>query len=258
MVSDEPLILLSNDDGVEAEGLQALRASLLRLGRVVVVAPATDQSARSHSLTLVRPLRHQQVASDTHAIDGTPADCIYVALYRARFLPRWPDLVCSGINHGYNLGSDTFYSGTVAAAREAALRGIPALALSCGHGRSLSAAATVAGMMAERMLSAEYEGGVLLNVNFPPDTPYQGIKPTRLGRRTYVEEVTVRRDPRGKEYFWIGSPEARHERMDDSDTDAVDSGKVSVTPLSLDGTDASELGLAAWVSSSAHAGMDEE
>ena len=128
-VTDRPLILLSNDDGVNARGLRALRDALVVLGRVIVVAPTSEQSASSHALTLHRPLRHRVVDEDVHSVDGSPADSVYVALYRADLLPRWPDLVVSGINRGYNLGTDVYYSGTVAAAREAALRGVPAMAI---------------------------------------------------------------------------------------------------------------------------------
>lgn len=246
-----PLILLSNDDGVAARGLRTLRDALRVIADVVTVAPANEQSAGSHSLTLSRPLRHREIEDDVHSIDGTPADCIYVALYRERFLPRWPDLVVSGINHGYNLGTDIFYSGTVAAAREGALRGIPSIAFSMGPNGSFEEAAKVAMLMCARMLdtpgSREGDRGALLSVNFPPETPYRGVRAARLGKRLYLEEVTVRSDPRGKEYYWIGGPGARHEPMEGSDTEAVDAGYVSVTPLVLDATDADDFGLAAWV-----------
>jgi 5'-nucleotidase len=258
-MAERPLILLSNDDGVDARGMRTMRERLLELGHVVTVAPATQQSAGSHSLTLHRPLRHREVGEDLHSVDGTPADCIYVALYRERFLPRWPDLVVSGINHGFNLGTDTFYSGTVAAAREAALRGIPSIALSLGPDGSFETAARVGERLCAKMLDApgteEGDRGALLNVNLPPATPYRGIRATRLGRRVYLDEVTVRRDPRGKEYFWIGGPGAHHEPMEGADTEAVDEGYVSVTPLLLDATDPEDLGLAAWV---AGVGVEDE
>lgn len=261
-MSERPLILLSNDDGVHARGLVTLREALRTMGDLVTVAPATEQSAGSHSLTLSRPLRHRTLETDVHSVDGTPADCIYIALYRDRFLPRWPDLVVSGINHGYNLGADTFYSGTVAAAREAALRGIPSIAFSLGPNGSFTEAAKVAAVLAARMIESpgtrEGERGALLNVNFPPGDSYRGVRPTRLGRRVYVDEVTVRTDPRGKEYYWIGGPGAHpHEPVEGSDTDAVDRGYVSVTPLLLDATDPNDFGLAAWVAG-AEAQREEE
>ncbi len=247
-----PLILLSNDDGVHARGLRSLREALGLIADVVTVAPTDEQSAGSHSLTLSRPLRHRMLDDDLHGIDGTPADCIYVALYRERFLPRWPDLVVSGINHGFNLGTDIFYSGTVAAAREGALRGIPAIAFSLGPKGSFDEAAKVATVLCARMLDRpgirEGDRGVLLNVNFPPSLPYRGVRATRLGRRVYHDEVTVRTDPRGKEYYWIGGPGAHpHEPLEGSDTEAVDDGWVSVSPLLLDATEPDDLGLAAWV-----------
>ncbi|MCB9591900.1 MAG: 5'/3'-nucleotidase SurE [Sandaracinaceae bacterium] len=257
-VTDRPLILLSNDDGVEARGLHALREALLPLGDVFVVAPRTEQSAGSHSLTLSRPLRHRTHEANVHSVDGTPADCIYVALYRDRLLPRRPDLVVSGINHGYNLGTDVHYSGTVAAAREAALRGIPSIAFSLARpGGRLEVAAVHARALVERALVApgdiEGERGPLLNVNFPPGDTYRGTRATRLGKRVYSDEVDVRLDPRGNEYYWIGGPKAHHEPIEGADTEAVDAGYVSITPLLLDPTDPGELGLAAWL-----AGPDSE
>lgn len=250
-MTERPLILLSNDDGVDALGFRTMLARLRELGQVVAVAPATQQSAGSHSLTLHRPLRHRVVGEDIYSIDGTPADCIYVSLYRRTFLPRWPDLVVSGINHGFNLGTDIFYSGTVAAAREAALRGIPSIALSLGPDGSFEEAAQVGQRLCAKMLDApgtrEGDHGALLNVNFPSRTEYRGVRATRLGRRVYLDEVVVRRDPRGLEYFWIGGPGSHHEPIQRSDTEAVDEGYVSVTPLLLDATHPDNLGLAAWI-----------
>lgn len=253
-MDERPLILLSNDDGVHAEGLRALRAELATFADVVVVAPLFEQSANSHSLTLARPLRHREI-DGLHAVDGTPADCIYVALYGDRFLPRRPDAVVSGINHGYNLGSDTFYSGTVAAAREGALRGVPAIAFSLGMGRvetairpadaqkpTMTGLAPIAARMARRFVeatrgAADDRGAPLLNVNFPAGLAVpRGIRATRLGRRRYTDEVEVREDPRGREYLWIGGPSAFHDPAAGSDTEAVDEGYVSVTPLALDAT----------------------
>ncbi len=253
-----PLLLLSNDDGVHADGIRALYEELRRLGDVVVVAPLNEQSANSHSLTLARPLRHR-IIDGFHAIDGTPADCIYAALYGKRFLDRRPDLVLSGINHGYNLGSDTFYSGTVAAAREGALRGIPAMAFSLGMAASktgerptMQATAVIAATLVERMLRAPSPDNPvhapLLNVNFPAGTPHpSGVRATRLGRRRYDDEIEMREDPRGREYFWIGGPNAFHDPSEGSDTEAVDEGLVSITPLALDASRADHIPLANFV-----------
>jgi len=241
--------MVSNDDGVHARGNVALREALETVGEVHTIAPEREQSANSHSLTLHRPLRHRRISDRVHAVDGTPADCVYVGLYHQAILPRQPDLVVSGINHGPNLGSDTHYSGTVAAAREGALRGIPAMAFSIGGRTDLAACARLAAGMAERLLGATIPPGptLLLNVNFPPGEP-KGIRATRLGRRTYDDTITVRRDPRGREYFWIGGPGPEpHEPIEGSDTQAVDEGYVSVTPLLIEVTHVEHLGLAAWV-----------
>lgn len=254
----EPIILLSNDDGVQAKGLRFLREALSAHARVITVAPQTEQSANSHSLTLHRPLRHRRLDEDVHSVDGTPADCIYVALHRNDLVPRRPDLVVSGINHGYNLGVDTYYSGTVAAAREGALRGIDAIAFSMGTKGNLVEGARTAARIAARLLSAPKREpstpATLLNVNFPPTESYAGVRATRLGRRIYVDGVDVREDPRGREYFWVGGPGAHHEPMEGSDTEAVDEGWVSVTPLILDATSGDGFGLAAWVAAE---GQDE-
>jgi 5'-nucleotidase len=250
-MADRPLILVSNDDGVYAPGLIALREAVADLGEVVTVAPLTEQSAGSHSLTLSRPLRHREIAPGVHSIDGTPADCIYIALFHEHLLQRRPDLVLSGINHGPNLGSDVFYSGTVAAAREASLRGIPAIAFSNGGGVPMGEVAALARRLVTRLLAATLPPGQapLLSVNVPAP-PIRGIRATKLGRRLYDEVVVVRQDPRGRDYLWIGGPKARHELVEGSDTEAFDAGYVSVTPLHNEGTHAEHLGIAAWVAGS--------
>ena len=248
----KPLILLSNDDGVYAQGIRALAAALSSIADVVVVAPLHEQSAKSHALTLAHPLRHRLI-DGFHAIDGTPADAIYVGLFRHELLPRTPDLVVSGINHGYNLGSDTFYSGTVAAAREGALRNIPSIAFSLGGsdlGFDFEVCAPIAVSIVDRVLaSAKTKKTPLLNVNFPAlhlrdGGPPKGIRATRLGSRRYEDEVDVRQDPRGRDYYWIGGPNAFHDASDGSDTEAVDAGFVSITPLGLDATEHDHLSLA--------------
>lgn len=251
----KPLILLSNDDGVYAAGIRTLAAALSTIADVVVVAPLHEQSANSHALTLARPLRHRLI-DGFHAVDGTPADSIYVGLFRRELLPRTPDLVVSGINHGYNLGSDTFYSGTVAAAREGALRNIPSIAFSLGGsdlGFDFDVCAPIAVSIVERVLkTAKSVKTSLLNVNFParhlrtalPDGTPNGIRATRLGVRRYEDEVDVRQDPRGRDYYWIGGPNAFHDTSAGSDTEAVDAGFVSITPLGLDATEHDHMALA--------------
>lgn len=262
-----PLILLSNDDGYFAPGLRALGAALEAIADVIVCAPETNQSATSHSLTLHRILRLRTARPGIFAVDGTPADCVYVALHSGtRVLPRRPDLVVSGMNHGMNLGVDVFYSGTVAAAREGALAGIPALAVSADLNANPAAAAALGASLAlalietrratappEELRAAREErsadGGSLgsdealailsprraplLNLNIPPGDGWP-VRSTRLGARLYAQDVLFREDPRGREYLWIGGAEPRHEPVPGSDTEAYDEGIASLTPLSLD------------------------
>jgi 5'-nucleotidase len=234
-MAESTLVLLSNDDGYASPGIRAMRAALVARGaRVVVVAPETEQSASSHSLSLHRPLRLRSVEQDVFALDGTPADCVYVALHAGpRTLPRRPDLVVSGLNHGMNLGQDAFYSGTIAAAREGALRGIPALATSAHHSADLDASATLAARVAFALPRSSSDRAPLLNLNVPVRWN-GGLKATRLGARIYEEVVDFRSDPRGREYLWLGGPGVRHERDEGTDTDAYDDGFASLTPLLLD------------------------
>lgn len=247
-----PLILLSNDDGYDAAGLVALRVALRTFADVVTVAPHSEQSAQSHAISLHRPLRHYAIGDDMHAIDGTPVDCVYVGLF-GHLLPRRPDLCASGINLGPNLAGDVVYSGTVAAAREAALRGVPAIAFSqVGEATParLAASARVAAVLCRRALGLTLPKTAqvpLLNVNFPA-VDARGVRTTRLGVRHYSEGVDERDDPRGRKYYWIGGPGGpRHDQVEGSDTEAVDEGFVSVTPLQLDATFPDHLAFAASV-----------
>ncbi len=245
----KPLILVVNDDGVAAQGNIVLREALSAVGEVWTVAPAREQSTNSHSLTLHKPLRLSQIAERVYAVNGTPADCTYVALFHQDLLPRRPDLVVSGINHGPNLGSDIHYSGTVAAARESALKGIPSFAMSALSKKNLAACAEMGAELVARFWSAERQDGPapLLNINFPAGE-IRGIRATRLGRRTYDDTIEVRTDPRGRDYMWIGGPGPRpHEEIEGSDTQAVDQGFASITPLNLDVTYGAHFGIAAWV-----------
>lgn len=229
-----PLILLSNDDGHARRGIRTLREALLPLGDVVIVAPEVEQSASSHALSLHRPLHARKVEPDIFAVDGTPADCVYVALFHDRLLPRRPDLVVSGLNHGLNLAQDAFYSGTVAAAREGALRGIHALAASAHAKADRAKAAELAARIAAALLATPAtRPALLLNLNVPG--PWNGeVRVTRLGARMYEERLDFRHDPRGNEYFWLGGPGVRHEPDPETDTDAHEAGAASVTPLALD------------------------
>jgi 5'-nucleotidase len=235
-VSSKPFILLSNDDGVMAPGISALADALADLADVMVAAPDRERSAASHSISLDRPLRVDQVRSNVYAIDGTPVDCVYLALLH--LVPRKPDLCVSGINNGFNLGSDVFYSGTVGAALEAALRGVPAIALSVERRwpQDFAPAAGFARSLVQEVLArgAEaIEAGSLLNVNLPAG-PVRGFNLTSLGKRLYRDQVDVREDLRGRAYYWIGGPEERGEDVPGSDCEAVRSGLASVTPLHLD------------------------
>ena len=249
-----PLILLSNDDGFRAAGLQQMRQALAALGDVVVCAPHSEQSASSHSISLTTPLRLREHEPGLFSVDGTPADSVYVALCsRGRVLPRSPDLVVSGINHGLNLAGDVFYSGTVAAAREAALRGFRGLALSAGPAADLAGAAACGVGIARAFLAEPLPRaglGVLLNVNFPPGDRWP-IRATRLGQRRYEDAAEFRTDPRGGEYLWLGGSRAIHGEAAGSDTEAYDAGVVGVTPLSLEMWDSEQTHLVERIAASA-------
>jgi 5'-nucleotidase len=237
--NSRPLILLSNDDGVNAPGIRAAEEALRPLGEVILTAPDRERSATSHSISLDRPLRAEEERPGVFSIDGTPVDCVYLALLH--LVPRKPDLVVSGINHGYNLGSDVFYSGTVAAAVEGALRGVASIAVSLERRRQPDfgpAAAFLRALVAEA-LGRGPEGlppGRVLNVNVPSGD-VTGYEVTFLGRRVYRDLVDVRHDLRGRAYYWIGGPEAEAEDAPGSDMTAVQAGRASVTPLMLDLTD---------------------
>lgn len=231
-----PVILVSNDDGVHAEGIRTLARVLAPLGRVYTVAPETEQSATSHAITLSRPLRLRQLEPCRFAVDGTPVDSVYVALHHTGLLPARPAVVVSGINHGLNLGSDVFYSGTVAAAREGALRGIPSVAVSLARDGDLELAGRIAHDLVQALLERRGDLAdrvVLLNVNVPAGR-VRGVRTTRLGPRLYDEIVEIRTDPRGQQYLWIGGPAVTHLPSEGTDTAAYEEGYASVTPLTID------------------------
>ncbi|MFN7133457.1 MAG: 5'/3'-nucleotidase SurE [Myxococcales bacterium] len=230
-------ILLSNDDGIFAEGLRALYDALAPIAEVWVVAPDREQSASSHSITLHRPLRIRQQGERWFAVDGTPTDCVFVAVNHLMREHR-PDVVCSGINHGANLGNDVIYSGTVAAAMEGALLGISSIAFShVGRSWDFPPRARFAAQLVNVVAENPLPRSTLLNVNFPPG-PARGYAFTTLGKRSYGEAVIEKTDPRGRLYYWIGGSEASHEDIPGSDCNAVfDDSLVSVTPLNLDFTD---------------------
>jgi 5'-nucleotidase len=231
-----PRILVTNDDGVFSEGIRLLARRLEELGEVVIVAPDREQSASGHSLTLHRPLRMRRLEESVHSVDGTPTDCVNLAvLWLMRERP--PDLVVSGINFGLNMGDDVTYSGTVSAAFEASLLGIPSVAFSqeVGEPFSFAGAAEFARELVGRLLREERPPDLLLNVNLPTG-PIRGVSLTRLGQRIYKQSVVEKRDPNGRPYFWIaGTPEWTVE--EGTDHEAVSSGRASITPLHLDLTD---------------------
>ncbi|GGB84453.1 5'/3'-nucleotidase SurE [Pseudoduganella buxea] len=239
-------ILISNDDGYLAPGINALAEALAQIADIVVVAPDSNRSGASNSLSLDRPLSVQQAANGFYFVNGTPTDCVHIALTGLMDTP--PDLVVSGINHGPNMGDDTLYSGTVAAATEGYLFGIPAIAFSQGtYGWShVEDAARAARDIVQRYADA-LQKPYLLNVNIP-NLPYEALGqplPTRLGRRHQAEPVIKALDPRGREIFWIGPPGACKDAGEGTDFHAVAAGRISMTPLQIDLTHKQQLDLLA-------------
>jgi 5'-nucleotidase len=226
-----PLLLVTNDDGVHAPGLAALAEALGELGEVYVVAPEREQSACGHALTLHRPLRTHQWGERRFAVNGTPSDCVNLGVLG--FLPERPVLVASGINHGSNLGDDVTYSGTVSAAMEGTLLGVPSIAISLLDGGDIAEAARVARLIAMRVLVSGLAPKTLLNVNVPAGVP-RGIRLTRLGHRVYSEKIVEQADPRGRAHYWIGAGPPQWEALEGTDMGAVHEGYVAVTPLHLD------------------------
>lgn len=235
-------ILISNDDGYLAPGINALAEALATVADITVVAPDSNRSGASNSLSLDRPLSVSKAANGFYFVNGTPTDCVHVAL--TGMLDFRPDLVVSGINNGQNMGDDTLYSGTVAAATEAYLFGIPAIAFSqVNHGwEHIDAAARVAREIVLRRFDA-LPAPYLLNVNIP-NLPYEQmgpLVPTRLGRRHQAEPVIRAQDPRGREIFWIGAPGACRDAGEGTDFYATAQGQISVTPLQVDLTHRTQL-----------------
>jgi 5'-nucleotidase len=243
-------ILLSNDDGYYAPPIALLAELLAPLGEVTVVAPERDRSGASNSLTLDRPLTVRRAQSGFYYVNGTPTDCVHVAL--TGLLAQPPDLVVSGINDGANMGEDTLYSGTVAAATEGYLLGIPSLAVSLAlEGReNFRAAGRVTVELVERLKRRPFSEVLLLNVNVP-DLEFdalRGLQVTRLGRRHKAEPVTKTKTPRGETVYWVGPAGAAQDAGEGTDFHAVANGRVSITPLQVDLTRVSQLGsLAEWL-----------
>jgi 5'-nucleotidase len=252
-VSSKKKILVTNDDGVYSEGIRLLARELAALGEVTVVAPDREQSATGHSLTLTRPLRMQKLEEGWYAVDGTPTDCVNLAVLWL-MKERAPDLIVSGINFGLNLGDDVTYSGTVSATFEGSLLGVPSIAFSqeVAEGFSFARSARVAARFVASLLAeAELPPDLLFNVNFPARGAL-GVRFTRLGKRVYKQSVVENVDPRGREYYWIaGTPEWQHD--EGTDHEAVREGWVSVTPLHLDLTDYRGLESYAGIAGRLHA-----
>lgn len=230
-------ILVTNDDGIYSEGIKLLAAELAEVAEVWVVAPDREQSASGHSLTLHRPLRMRKLDERWFAVDGTPTDCVNLASL-VLMKDHQPDLICSGINFGVNMGDDVTYSGTVSATFEGTLLGIPSVAFSqeIGEGFSFAPGAEFArNLVSELAQEPELPRDLLLNVNFPAGG-FTGVEWTRLGHRRYQQQVVEKIDPRGRKYYWIAGTPVWTEK-EGTDFSAVATGKVSITPLHLDLTD---------------------
>jgi 5'-nucleotidase len=226
-------ILVTNDDGYRSEGLLALAGALAPLGEVTIVAPMSEASAIGHALTLRRPLRIEHMSDRLFAVDGTPTDCVNIAV--TQIFKGLPDLVVSGINKGWNLGDDVTYSGTVAGALEAALLGVQAIGVSLRFSRSFdfSHAARASAAIAESLFESPLPSRTFLNVNVPKGEP-KGYRVTVQAKRNHVTSVAERHDPKGHPYYWIEEGQDEWEPHDQSDYQAVRDGYVSVTPLHPD------------------------
>jgi 5'-nucleotidase len=227
-------ILVTNDDGVRSDGLKALGEALRPLGEVTIVAPTVEASAIGHALTLRRPLRLERVADRVFAVDGTPTDCVNIAV--ATVLKGLPSLIVSGINRGWNLGDDVTYSGTVSGALEGALLGVPSLAVSLQDAirpSDFRGAARAAAIVARTVLRKGLPARTFLNINVPRGRT-KGFRVTVQAKRNHVTTVGERRDPRGQSYFWIEEGQNEWEAHDRSDYQAVRDGYISVTPLQPD------------------------
>jgi 5'-nucleotidase len=233
-------ILLTNDDGINADGLYALYQRLSKKFNVTVCAPEAEQSAIGHAITLSRPLRVKKIIKNKkffgYAVNGTPADCVKIAVRCV--LNKKPDMIISGINHGPNLGSDIMYSGTVSAATEGTILGIPSMAISLAtyENHDFSFAADFACILAKKFEKKGINDGILLNVNIPSiaKSKIKGVKITKQGRSMYKEEFVKRLDPRGRTYYWLTGKAQWVKKADDSDIKAIEGGFVSITPLQFD------------------------
>jgi len=227
-------ILITNDDGIHSLGIKALQEALQPLGKTIVIAPERDNSAVSHSLTMHRPLKVQQLEEQVYSVDGTPTDCVAIGL--KKILSKPPDLLVSGINAGANLGDDISYSGTVSAAIEATMYGIPSIAISVGGPPPLQfgGAMQVAACMAKKVLENKLPEKTLLNINVPSGETYNTIQITKQGRRLWQDAIQETLDPWGNKRYWIGGGTPLADPQQDTDVYVFAAGNVSITPIQLD------------------------
>lgn len=247
MIRAKKKILISNDDGIHSEGIKALAREMKSLGEVYVVAPDRERSASSHSLTLYHPLRVEEIKKNWHAVDGTPTDCVNLAVNG--ILKERPALVIAGINKGPNLGDDITYSGTVSVAMEGTLLGVPSIAVSVTAKRDFNfkPAAEFAKRLARFVLKNGLHKDTLLNVNVPNSEDVKGYRVTKQGKRIYGDAVVEKTDPRGRKYYWIGGDDLGFVHSKESDFQAISDGYISVTPIHLDMTNHSSLrGIRKW------------
>lgn len=235
MSSEKKRILITNDDGIHSEGIKALEDALKEIGDVYVVAPESEMSGASHSLTLARPLRIRQIDERHWTVDGTPTDCVTFAINRILSAAEQPHICASGINHGANMGDDATYSGTVAGAMESTILGVPGIAFSLVANRNhdFSEAAKVARDLTRKAIEEGLPDGTLLNVNVPKGSP-KGIRITKQGFKNARPVISEHTDPRGKFYYWIGEERSGFHAEGGTDFEAVDEGFVSVTPMRSD------------------------
>jgi 5'-nucleotidase len=241
----KPLILLTNDDGYFSDGIQALARHLKNQAEIFIVAPDREKSATSLSLTLRRPLRVERIKKNVFAVDGTPADCIYLAV--KKLLPGKPELIVSGLNHGPNLGQqDISYSGTVAAALQGTFLRIPSIAVSVLPGKGgkyeFDISAKFICRTTTHLLQKKLPAGLTLNINIPPP-PVKGVRITKLGQKRYDPEIIEKKDPRENAYYWIGPGKPKPMGDEATDVRAVELGYISITPLHTDLTDYQALAL---------------
>ena len=238
MSSEKIRILITNDDGIHSEGIKALENALKEIGDCYVVAPESEMSGASHSLTLSRPLRIRQIDERHWTVDGTPTDCVTFAINRILPPDELPHICASGINHGANLGDDATYSGTVAGAMESTILGVPGIAFSlvANRAQDFTESAKIARILTEKAINEGLPKGTLLNVNIPKGIP-KGIHITKQGLKDARPIISEHTDPRGKFYYWIGEDRNGFHAEGGTDFEAIDEGYVSVTPMRSDLTD---------------------